>query len=127
MSPAFVRLRRRRAGRGPALGLGDRRRHLPPHVARSTFRDLILRLLLAAPEHQLPSRQVRRVLERRLRDRFTPTDLTFRSRAPLWVNEMQWAKKQLVLDGLLEGVLSAGHSVWKLTRHGIQEARSQFA
>ena len=105
---------------------GNTRRRLGPHFPRHGFREIIMRLLWDAPDHSLPSREVRRMIGQHLQTRFTPVDLSLRASGPVWVNEMQWARKQLVMDGLMEGVETAGHSTWKLSRRGIAEARAMF-
>jgi hypothetical protein len=99
-----------------------RRQRIGAHVPRRVFHDLILELLLNAPNHALPSRQIRRTIAERLDRAFTPVDLSMRSGSPLWVNELQWQKKRMVMDGLLETVLSSGHGTWRLTRKGVTQA-----
>ena len=100
-----------------------RRRRLGEHVPRRVYRELILEILLEAPGYAMPSREMRKTVAQRLRNQFTAVDLSARSGGPLWVNEMQWVKKQLLMKGLMENVLTAGHGIWELTRRGIQEAR----
>ena len=99
-----------------------RRQRIGEHVPRQVYRDLILELLLNAPNHALPSREIRRTIAKRLERTFTPVDLSLRSSGLLWVNELQWTKKKMVMDGVLEGVLSSGHGMWRLTRKGVAQA-----
>jgi hypothetical protein len=118
----YRRPRHRMERRAPAQQLRQRRQRIGPHVPRRVYRDLIMELLLEAPNHELPSRQIRRTIGERLARQFTRVDLSMRGGGILWVNEMQWAKKKMVMDGLLEGVLSAGHGMWRLTRKGVAQA-----
>jgi hypothetical protein len=127
MSRLLVRFPRRHPGRPRADRLGNTRQRIGPHIRRSAFREMIMKLLWEAPNHTLPSREVRRILGQHLRSRFTPVDLSRRASGPLWVNEMQWARKQLVMAGIMEGVEVSGHSTWMLSRKGIAEARALFA
>lgn len=93
---------------------------------RSFYRPQILRMLLAAEDHALPSRQIRRTIERRMNGRFTAADLSaLRSGQPRWVNSMQWERKKMVMDGLLDATDAAGHGLWRLTREGVRAARSE--
>ena len=118
----YRRPRHRMERRDPARQPVQRRQRIVPHVARRVYHDLILELLLNAPNHGLPSRQIRHTIAERLERTFTPVDLAMRSSSLLWVNELQWTKKRMVMDGLLEGVLSAGHGTWRLTRRGLAQA-----
>ena len=118
----YRRPNHRREGHAAAGHIRQRRQRIGPHVPRHVYRDLIMELLLEAPNHELPSRQIRRVISERLARQFTRVDLSMRGGGILWVNEMQWTKKKMVMDDLLEGVLSAGHGMWRLTRKGLAQA-----
>jgi len=94
-------------------------------TSRTVYRRLILRTLLRAEQHELRSREIRSTIARRFADRFTDEDRTLiRDREPRWANNLQWTRKRMVMDGLLESTLSAGHGVWKLTAGGVREAES---
>jgi len=93
---------------------------------RSVYRSHILRQLLAAHGHAVASGEVRRAVERRMAGRFTSADLSFLRRGqPRWVNSMQWERKKMVMEGLLETTGSAGYGIWRLTREGVREARAE--
>lgn len=92
---------------------------------RKVYRHHIRRLLLRADGHSLPSVQIRRTIQARLARRFTPADLSFLNpRTQRWVNAMQWERKQMVRDGLLEPTSRAGHGIWTLTTKGVREAQN---
>jgi hypothetical protein len=119
----YRRPQHRREGRAAAHRFArQRRQRIGEHVPRQVYRDLILELLMNAPNHALPSRQIRRTIAERLERAFTPVDRSMRGGGILWVNELQWTKKKMVMDGLLESVLSAGHGTWRLTRKGVAQA-----
>lgn len=93
---------------------------------RSIYRRHILRLLLAAPNQAVKAREVRQTIERRMVGRFTDADLSLLRRGqPRWVNAMQWERKKMVMEGLLETTGSAGHGTWRLTREGVRAARAE--
>ena len=94
-------------------------------ISRSIYRRLILQMLLATPNHEVRARDVRVQIERRLRNRRSPADLEMRGNAPVWVNNLQWTKKALLMEGLLESVLSAGHGTWRLARSAVTKARQE--
>lgn len=105
---------------------GDERLRAGLVTPRSAYRRFILRLLAQAEHHEMPSREVCRIVGARLGSRFTPADLSeTRSGQLKWVNNMQWTRKRMVMDGLLESTLSAGHGVWRLTREGVRAARAE--
>ena len=92
---------------------------------RSVYRRNILRFLLGAEQHALKSRDIRRAMQRRLMGRLTDADMSFlRLGQPRWVNAMQWERKEMVIEGLLEGKDAAGHGRWRLTREGVRVARA---
>jgi hypothetical protein len=91
---------------------------------RSIFRRAILSLLWLREGHEMRSREVRAFLAERMENQFTAADLAeVRSGQPKWVNNMQWERKKMVMEGLMETTLTAGHGVWRLTPRGIAEAR----
>lgn len=94
-------------------------------TARSIYRLQILRMLLAAEGHAMRAREIRWNMERRMTGRFTNADLSLLRRGqPRWVNAMQWERKKMVMEELLEGTGVAGHGLWRLTRDGVREARA---
>ena len=91
---------------------------------RSVFRRALLRMLAYSEGHQMRSRDVRAILAQRLAHQFTAADMEETRRGdPKWVNNLQWEKKTMVMEGLIESVLSAGHGTWRLTDSGINAAR----
>jgi hypothetical protein len=106
------------------FGPGGKLRH-GQTTPRSVFRSHILGLLLRADGHSLPSRQIRQRIWLRLARRFTPADLSLLNpRTPRWVNSMQWERKKMVMDSLIEPTDVAGHGVWRLTLEGVREAQN---
>jgi hypothetical protein len=118
----------RAQNRRPRLYPHDDERLRPGLVTpRSTYRRFILRLIAQAAHHEMPSREVREIVAARFANRFTPADLSETKNGQLkWVNNMQWTRKRMVMDGLLESTLSAGYGVWRLTREGIRAARAEI-
>jgi hypothetical protein len=92
---------------------------------RTVYRDIILKALLQAPNHTMKSEEIQDLVARRMENRFTPADLSeLHGGGIRWVNNLQWTRKRMVMDHLLESTLSAGHGVWVLAQRGIAEARS---
>lgn len=93
---------------------------------RSVYRRYVLRLLLAADDHAVRASEVRRAVERRMAGRFTAADLSMlRRNQPRWVNAMQWERKKMVMEGLIETTDIGGFGVWRLTREGVRAARGE--
>lgn len=97
----------------------------PNRIPRSVYRRLILQMLLATPGHGMRAIDIREQIERRLRNRFSAAELAMRGNAPVWVNNLQWTKKALLMEGLLESVLAAGHGTWRLARNAIARVRQE--
>ncbi len=94
---------------------------------RSVYRRQILRLLLAADDHATKAREIRLAINRRMAGRFSEADVSMlASGQPRWVNGMQWERKKMVMEGLIETTDAAGHGLWRLTREGIRAARAEI-
>jgi hypothetical protein len=112
------------ARRGRPRGVSVNGRLLPT-TTRVEYRRHILRLLRGAQQCAMSSREVRRCIYEHLRNRFTEADLErLRWGQVRWAINMQWVRKELVLQGLLEPALTAGHGRWVLTARGVREAQS---
>jgi hypothetical protein len=105
------RSRRKRAERGSIAPM-------------SMYREAILKVLGAAPSHHLRAADALRLVGDALRDQLREAD---RAKLPTgavrWMNRTQWARNDMVDEGLLESVDSAGRGVWKLTAGGVIAAR----
>jgi hypothetical protein len=104
----------------------DRRRARKGEVTPFQFyKPFVLKLLLDAPGHSLPTKKALALLEPILRPHLKPADYANlpKTGAPRWPNKVQWARQRLVEDGLLETVEEAGRGLWKLTSAGVKAAQ----
>jgi len=98
-----------------------------PHgsvTGTKAYRPIILKALLTARNKAMHAAAVLDEVDKQMRGSFTPYDTEATSSGAVrWQNKTQWAREELVQEGMLEPVAVAGRGVWKLTAKGVTEAQ----
>jgi hypothetical protein len=93
-------------------GRGNKRTDV---TGREAYRPLIRQILLAKPGKQAKTAEVLDEIESRMSGKFLPGDTKRRKSGQLvWRNNAEWMRKQMVMDGELQGADEAGFGCWKL-------------